>query len=837
MKVSLKWASQYLDFALPPLPELVERIGSQLGAVEAVEDLDERYQGIIIAKVISCQDHPNADRLHVCLIDDGGKTEGVERNSDGYVQVVCGAPNVRPDLLVAWLPPGSTVPESVGKEPFVLEARELRGVVSNGMLASPRELALGDNHEGILELDSGQPGDDFATAYQLDDQTIDIENKMFTHRPDCFGLLGVSRELSGILAHQFTSPTWYLHPEAPKPVTGIDITVRNELPSLVPRFMVVPLKDVTVTPSPLWLQTYLLRSGVRPINNVVDITNYMMLLTGQPLHAYDYDKLRKLEAAETVSFYIRNPRDQETLELIGGKTITPRAEAITIATEHHLIGLGGVMGGATTEVSEQTQTIVLECASMDMYSVRRSSMTHGLFTDAVTRFNKGQSPLQNDAVLYQAISMLQELAGAQIAGPVVDDAHIDTERRWVHPPVPITTAFINARLGLDISAEAVQRLLQNVEFAVAIDGDTLTVTAPFWRTDVETREDVVEEVGRLHGFDKLPLVLPKRSITPVTKDPLLQLKSRIRATLAKAGANEILTYSFVHGDLLQKSTQDPQAAFRVSNALSPDLQYFRLGLLPSLLEHIHPNIKAGYSEFALFEMGKGHSLQFADTDNGLPAEFELLDLVYSASDKVARPGAAYYQARKFLAVLLAGFGLELELRPLSEDTDQELAKPFERSRAGQVFVQGRDVPLGIVGEFKASVRKALKLPTATAGFDLVLTELLAAIGAQPGTTRYESLPRYPKLTQDITLKVPVDLAYRAVYEFLVAEIDTNRPPHVALSLTPLDIYQRPGDTDHKQISFRLSIASYDKTLRDSEVSVFLDQLAAAASTTFGAERI
>ena len=212
MKVSLNWMKWYGGQGLDtPVDELVERIGTQLGAVEGVEDLGKKYQGVVVARVVTCEDHPNADRLHVCTIDDGGITPDVKRDENGHVQVVCGAPNVREGLMVAWLPPGSTVPESVGKELFVLEARELRGVVSNGMLASPKELALGDNHEGILEIDEPdvKPGDDFAKVYGLDDYIIDIENKMFTHRPDCFGQLGVAREVAGIQGKAFKSPDWY----------------------------------------------------------------------------------------------------------------------------------------------------------------------------------------------------------------------------------------------------------------------------------------------------------------------------------------------------------------------------------------------------------------------------------------------------------------------------------------------------------------------------------------------------------------------------------------------------------------------------------------------------
>ena len=376
----------------------------------------------MVAKVMSCVDHPDSDHLHVCKIDDGGKAQDVERDENGYVQVVCGAPNVREGLLVAWLPPGSTVPESAGSDPFVLGKRELRGVMSNGMLASPRELALGDSHEGILEIDKDVlPGSNFAEVYKLDDYIVDIENKMFTHRPDCFGALGVAREIAGILHHQFKSPQWYrMNPEFPSKTADLPLQVTNEIPELVPRFSAVTLSDVKLGPSPVWLQVALAKVGQKAISNVVDLTNFYMLLTGQPLHAYDYDKVKSLTGGEAAEITIRHPRPGEKIKLINGKEIEPRAEAMMIASGDHLIGIGGVMGGFDTEVDENTRNIILEAASFDMYNIRRTSMAHGLFTDAVTRFNKGQSPLQTVAVLAKIASDIEQMAGGKVASELID---------------------------------------------------------------------------------------------------------------------------------------------------------------------------------------------------------------------------------------------------------------------------------------------------------------------------------------------------------------------------------------------------------------------------------
>lgn len=833
MKVSLNSVKQYLDFELPPVAEVVERIGAQLGAVEEVENLGEKYKGIVIVKVVSCEDHPNADRLHVCKIDDGGVVDGVERDENGHVRVVCGAPNVRAGLTVAWLPPGSTVPESVGKDPFVLEARELRGVVSNGMLASPRELALGDSHEGILEIDPDEwspnqkdikPGADFAAVFGLDDHIIDIENKMFTHRPDCFGTLGAAREIAGILGHQFTSPEWYAGPVKLPEGSGLELKVVNEAPEKVPRLMAVAVKGVEVKPSPLWLQVELTRLGGKPINNVVDVTNYIMLLTAQPTHAYDYDKLRGHQLVA------RMAKPAEKITLLNHKTYELEAADIVIADGEGPIGLAGIMGGGDSEVSETTKNIVLECANFDMYTLRRSSMRHGVFTDALTRFNKGQSPLQNDHVLSLLVQSLADTAGGTPASQVFDLGNTKG-REWVHPPVPVAADFINARLGFDLSANDMATLLNNVECSVLLDEQAkgLTVTAPFWRTDIETREDVVEEVGRLYGFDKLPLVLPERNIKPAAKDELLLLKRQVRETLAKSGANEVLTYSFVHGDLLTKTGQDPEHAFRVGNALSPDLQYYRLSLTPSLLEKVHPNIKAGYDQFALFEIGKGHLADQTD-DDGLPREDELAALVVAADDKVRKAGAAYYEARKFLQELVDG---PLGFKPVPEEMRHfDITKPFDMNRAA--FVYAGDIFLGIIGEYRPEVTKTLKLPKYCAGFELDAGALLKVMGRRK---EYAPLPRFPKVTQDITLKVAADLTFQELYDFFWNELARVRPASTLPMLQALDIYQREDDPAHKQITFRLSIASYEKTLTDTEVSKLLDAAAGAAREKLGAERI
>lgn len=824
MKVSLNWIKQFTDVDLS-VDELVQKIGVQLGAVEEVVDLGKKYQGIVIAKVVTCEKHPNADKLSVCTIDDGGITPDVKRDENGLVQVVCGAPNVRAGLLVAWLPPGSTVPSSYDKDPFVLEARELRGVVSNGMLASASELAIGDDHNGIVELELDvAPGTDFAKAYQLDDYIIDIENKMFTHRPDCFGMLGVAREVAGIQHKAFTSPDWYLQAlDRIKPgKTKLPLVTQNDIPEMVPRFMAIAMADVAVKPSPFMLQTYLSRVGLRPINNIVDITNYLMVLTGQPTHAYDADKLQKYGA---LSLETRMSRSGDTLKLLNGKDLELKDDSTILITSNDVpVGIGGAMGGADTEVDDTTKSIVIECANFDMYSVRRTSMKYGIFTDAVTRFNKGQSRLQNDRVLEEAVALVQSLSGAHVASDVHDAQDPNTK----HPNVTVSGQFVNDRLGLNLDIDEAAGLLNNVEFHVKHSSDTLTITPPFWRTDIEIPEDIVEEVGRLYGLDRLPLVLPTRSIAPVQPDTKLSLKSQLRQTLSVLGANEVLTYGFVHSDLMAKTSQDSTLAFRLGNAISPDLQHYRLSLTPSLLDKIHANVKAGYSEFALFEIGKVHSKSEMD-DTGLPREFDRVALVISKDEKVTKQnasGSPYYLAKKYAE---ATFGKDAnEVRYVAPETAglsdhklfAQLLAPFDPKRSAVVFV-GEKLA-GIVGEYKSSVRRALKLPAYTAGFELFLSPL-----GNPTAGSYTEVSRFPKVEQDITLRAPKDLAYQTVATFIHDNIQTPQNSHYTLK--PLGIYLKDPHESHAQITFRLTISSYERTMKAEEVNSLLDAVAAAAS--------
>ena len=856
MKVSLNLIKQLINFELPPVGELVARVNQQLGGVEEVIDLKAKYDGARIVRVVECAKHPDADRLSVTKVDDGGVVADVPRDENGLVQVVCGAPNVHADMWAIWLPPKSTVPASFGDdEPFVLDARPLRGVLSQGMLAAADELDIGTDHEGIVEITEHdipagvelQVGAIFAEMFGLDDYVLDIENKMFTHRPDCFGQLGVAREIAGIFGRKFTSPDWYKEEQKFAGGEGLELEVFNDAPELVPRFMAVAIRDVTVQPSPLWLQCQLVAMGGKPINNIVDATNYIMLMTAQPTHAYDYDTLRGHRLGARLA------RDGEKVSLLNGKEYELTTDDIVIADCEGVIGLAGIMGGADTEVSSDTKNIVLECANFDMYALRRTAMRHGIFTDALTRFNKGQSPLQNAAVLKQLMSMVGGVQASEVFDKRNDrliviqhDSRVTFGSAgketisifdWgaVTGVLVLESTFVNERLGTEFSPQEICRILKNVEIKAHEEPEPNTpyqfeVIAPFWRTDLELPEDVIEEIGRLYGFDKLPRQLPMRSIKPAPRNPRRQLKQAIRQSLSRAGANEVLTYSFVHEKVLRNAEQDPSRAYRLSNALSPDLQYYRTSVLPSLLDKVHANIKAGHDEFMLFEIGKIHDKELPLNDENLPSEQTFVDGVYAS--KKPRAGAPFYKARKLVDGLLADINIEADFVKIVE-SDADIPAPFDGQRSAWIVAKNGD-KLGIVGELSQTARRNFKLPDYTAAFSLDVEKLQVCL-VESREHNYRPLSRYPSTTRDISLKMQSAVDYASVYA--CAEEVTKKHRELQIGITPIAIYQPKDDNSTKTVTLSVKFTSAERTLADKDTAPIIEEIAAMAAEEFDAAQV
>lgn len=827
MIISVNWLKQYVDIDLP-INELATLIGARLVEIEEIIDLGKKYQGIIIAEIMNVEKHPNADRLNVCKIDDGGRAQNVERDEGGYIQVVCGAPNVRAGLFVAWLPPGSTVPSSLNEdEPFILEARELRGVVSNGMLASEKELDLSDSHLGIMEIPESIPGNLFADVYLLNDVLLDIENKSLTHRPDTFGIIGFAREVAAIQGKAFTTPDWLKKPENNSKSEGLmeSINVNIDDPSLSKRYQAVVLSNVEeqIEIHPL-MSTWLARSGVRPISPVVDVTNYLMLVTGQPLHAFDYDKLLAVNRGK-IDIHVRGGREGEKLILLDGRTIELDPSDIVISNGDTAVALAGAMGGSATSIDKKTKRVLLESATFNLYNLRATQMRHGIFSEAITRFTKGPSPELSGFVLQQAVHLLKSLTEATVLSAVAE-AYPDKSQL---ENILLTTKELNQTLGSHYSDEQIIKTLKDAEFVVEQKDSDLKVTVPYWRTDIHIKQDIFEEVGRINGFDAITPVLPVRPFIATQPSALESLKQQLRGIMARAGANDVLSYSFVHGDLLEKVGQKTENSYRIVNAISPRLQYYRQTLTPSLLELIHSNSKAGFDEFALFEINKTHNKIHNLTDERLPGELEMFAFVYA--NKKPKEGAPFYKAKRHLDFLAAQLGLGFDYSVINDSPEYPVTSVFNLERSAYVREKKSGVFVGIIGEYLPRAKKKLKLPDYTAGFELGTEDILKAVLANE--TQYTPLGKYQGTSQDITIEVAGGIYFDEVQKAIEIVLAQS---NFESTVTPLGVYQK-DELSKCRFTFRLSFIDPRRTIDIKKVSSEVSRIIKVLENEFAAKII
>ena len=784
-----------------PTEKLVELIGARLVEVEGTEDISEKYHGIKIVEIKTAEKIDGSDHLTKCIVFDGKNEE----------QVVCGAPNVRVGMLAVWLPPKTVLPSTYNEEPLVLDKRKLMGVESAGMLAAMDELDLGTDHDGIIEIDSSmaKAGDDFMKLFELDDTMIDIENKSLTHRPDCFGVIGIAREVAGILGQEFKTPDWLM--KTSKVELGDEVKIEAEVMDsvLCPRYqaVVLGLANKQAKNYLSSLQTFIARSGTRSIDRVVDITNELMLLTGQPLHAFDYDKLVAVGGTKTPKIIIRAAKKDEELELLDGKTIKMADGDIVITSNNVPIALAGAMGGMNTAIDKNTKRIVLESATFNLFNMRGTQFRHGIKSEAITRFTKGQPPALTDYVIRAAIDAYKKYCGARVISGIADAC----PKPIKNPTIKINVTKINDLLGSDYTVDEIITTLTNVEFKVALKGDALDVTAPYWRTDIHIIEDVIEEVGRLNGFDNISAISPKRDFISPAPDALGDLKSKIRQVLSDSGANEILTYTFIGKRLLDNVGQDPKNSYKIINSISPELQYVRQSLTPSLLEKAYKNVKVPYDHFVLFEINQVFQKKYGLTDEKVPSFRDKVSLV--VTDRKSSYDA-YYEARRYAEQLLQSFNIKYDFVPLVDDNASN--KPYEPKRSAQVKSLDHKICYGVVGEFRQSVRNNMKLPQYTAGFELNIDKIIETAGKPMINPVVDEMT-----TQDLTVKVRSGLEYIKLENLICDNLSKN---DLQFDIKPLGVYQAEKNDKTKNISFRLRFASYDKTLTGDEIADIMNSI-------------
>ena len=828
MIISVNWLKKFVP-NLPEIGELSKLIGARLVEIEGVENLGEKYKDVIIAKVISAEKVENSDHLNLCKIDDGGVRKNIERDENGFVQVVCGAPNVRAGIFVAWLPPESIVPETFGGENFKLGARKLMGNMSNGMIASLRELGLGDEHDGILEVspevfENGiQAGDSFAEKFELNDFLLEVENKSLTHRPDCFGIVGFAREVAGILGEEFVEPEFIkgLNFEGIED-QKINIEIQNH--KICERYTaaIFDISNILKNPNLTIEKTYILRSGMRLIDEITDLANKIMFETAQPLHTFDLEKLEKLNGSSDIKIIVRNAFEGEELELLDGKKIKMNEKDIVIATGESgkiAIALAGAMGGISTAIDENTSKILVESATFNLYNLRNTQMRHGIFSEAITRFTKGIPQMLSRKVLDLFAENILAIGGKSLS--LVADSNDNNYREQLK--ISVSNDEINRVLGTDFSNDQIHRTLENVGILTENENSE-TFLVPFWRNDLHIKEDLIEEVGRLNGYDNIALQLPARTFKAVKKAKIDLLQSEIREILTASGANEILTYSFIHGDLLEKVDQDSQNSYKIVNSISPDLQYYRQTLTPSLLSKVSQNIRAGFGEFAIFEMNKITEKSLGLNEENVPIEQKKLAFVY-----VNNKGEnAFYQAKNYVDFLCKKLGVEVEFSKFNLKKSP-LSTEFESKRSAVIEIQnnGKKITLGVIGEFKKSVQKSLKLPEATAGFELDLNILLENFAGS--NVKIKNFSKFQSVERDISINVDEKREFSEIFD--IFENISDKFENIEIEVLPIDIFKNSDKT--KNISIRFKITPFEKTLTGEEIHEIVQKIEELAQDNGG----
>ena len=796
MRISLNWLKKFVNITVSN-EDLIRLIGARLVEVEGVIDETHKYDNIYIVKVESAEKIPDT-HLTLCQINNGGSE---------LIQVVCGAPNVREGMFAVWIAPGAVVPASIHEDaPFVIGKRKMQGYESHGMLAGADELDFDDKHEKIVEIDPAmaKAGDSLADVFDLNDLILEIENKSLTHRPDCFGIIGFAREVAGILGQKFIEPEFLfketVFPEGFLVETkdGVkskdgEIEVKISDSKICPRYTGALVKVVEATAEEKYLsemQIELAKSGMMTKSKIVDITNYLMLLTGQPLHAFDGDKFLMVGGTDFPMINVRLANAGEKIILLDDKEIELNENDIVVCSNDVPVALAGAMGGKSTMIDEDTKNVILESASFSLYNLRKTQMSHGIFSEAITRFTKGVPAGGTFNVLAEAV---KEIGAKPLA---LDDYFPGWQSASV---VKVKIDEINDLLGTTYEKELIVKTLENVGFGIRLEGNEMLVTAPLWRTDIHIKEDVIEEVGRLLGYDNIAPTLPQHRTA--NKNQMLELKNFVRNTMSNFGANELLTYSFVSEKLIKKAGQDANNSYKIVNSISPELQYVRQSIVPSLLDKAYMNQKLPVDKFAIFEINKVYQKAWGMNDEGVPVEKMQMGFVVAERKNTE---TAYYKAKKYAEELFKKMNITVEFLPLKNKDADSL--PLESKRAAEIW--SAEQKIGVVGEFKNSVRRNFKLAEYLAGFEINLDAVLDL--------------KQDKKTVDIVaekekrdLTVETNISYG---ELLKRIHDVLAENDLRAEISPISIYQPDGEK--KRISLHLE---FDQRI-DGEIMQKLEAL-------------
>jgi phenylalanyl-tRNA synthetase beta chain len=814
MKVPYSWLREYCapDISLAELEKRLTLTGTK---VEAIHHHGVgAAEGFVVGKVVSCGKHPDADRLNVTTVDvgDGGEAQ----------QIVCGAPNVAAGQTVAVARPGAVMPDGTK-----LKKAKLRGVESNGMILSEDEVGLaGERTGGIMVLDDAlSAGTPLVDVLPILDEVIEFE--ITPNRPDCLGVYGLAREVHAATGAPLAAAPWEGDPGSSGYVPGAH--VRIEAPDLCPRFTARVFENVTIGPSPRWLKARLLAAGLRPISNVVDITNYAMLLTGHPLHAFYLDRVAGGELT------VRRAQDGERVETLDGVVRTLDSDMLVIDDAEGPTSIAGVMGGARSEVSDDTTRVLMEVASWIGPNIHRTSNALGLRSEASGRFEKGLAPEQAMEAQIVATTLMIELTGATVPGGTIDAGPFASDP-WPNATIRLRDHKAAALLGLVIPRARQKETLTALGFGVADAEDGLDVTVPaFRRNDVTREADLVEEVGRF-DLDKLPSTLPKRRGTAGRMSAEQRLRRRAVDALIGRGAYEIVGWSFTEpgvADRLRLADDDPRRRFiALRNPMSEDHSVLRTMVLGSLLDATRHNVARGNADLRLIEQGAVYLANRTHPPEQLPHEHRGLGAVLhgrlvapSWGDDGAPKTADFFAAKGLLAAVLDTLRVTWRVEAATE--------PFlHPGRSARVVVHGDDseapVVVGWVGEVHPLVARAWELEGTVAAFEV---DLDAVVAHAVGVPYFQDLTSFPPVRQDLAVIVAEDVAADDVLGAV-----RQAGGKLLRGARVFDVYRgaQVGE-GRKSLALALTFQAADRTLSDDDVAPVREKVVEALASQVAGE--
>ena len=777
MKVSLKWLSEYVDIKLTP-QELADRLTMAGIEVQGVQTIGG-WEKMMVGEVTEVNPHPDADRLKLATVNLGAQ----------QLTVVCAAPNIAVGQRVPFARVGAQLIDGHTGEKLTLKPAKIRGILSEGMVCSEKELGISDSHEGIMVLPSEAPVGIPLGEY-LGDTIFDLD--VTPNRPDCLCLMGIAREVAALTGEEVHLPEidYQEEEQSIDSLISVDITA----PELCPRYCASLVTGITISSSPVWLQQRLRSYGMRPINNVVDITNYVMLEYGQPLHAFDYHKLGGHK------IIVRRAKNGETITSLDEEGRTLNNDILVIADKEKPVAIAGIMGGLGSEVSDETTAILLESANFDHATIRRGARHFQLTSEASLRFEKRLSRELPLVALKRATRLFHELAHGKVAKGVVD-----VYPGKVKPEGILISAEEVKRLsGLDVNIDEIVRVLTSLGFEcrqTSVPSQAL-IFGPYWRSDINCAADLVEEVIRIIGYDKIPATMLSATLPEREPRPRLELRKKIRGIMVGLGFQEVLTYSLTSLEKLRKLAIELEPeALKVANPMTREQEYLRPNLRAGLIVALAQNQKVEPGGIRLFEIGK----VFLPKGDELPQEKEMLCAMLSGAKsdlswKGEKGEFDFFDAKGMAENLLRGLGLIAEFKPGS---DQNLS-PAE---SAEIISEGDRI--GVLGILHPKMTQAFELDGVVYLIEIDVEKLLIM---SSGQKRYIPIYRFPAVSRDIALIVDEQTSYQQVESII-------RSFPLVTEVTLFDFYtgeQIPQGK--KSFAIRVVYQSPDHTLTDEEVN-------------------